>query len=112
MSTPLTPAFRTTTIALNKSDDPYEVDVRVGGEAVNYVEMTPSQVPDPGQKHQMSLNEETPMLDNSTLPTDTIVSPLQIRLNDRMNLQSKRRVVKVFLKSGKDNTTFDVVALL
>jgi hypothetical protein len=60
----------------------------------------------------MGINEEAPLLDNPTQPGAAAMLPLQVQLNDRVNLQSRRRAVKVWVKSGKAGTTFDVIGLL
>lgn len=112
MSDPLTPIFRTTTAAIDKADPALAVTVTVAGHPVTYVEMTPSQAPDPGEVHQMGVNAATPLVDNRTVNGAATMLPLQIQLNDRLNTTSRHMATKVYLKSGKDGTTFDVVGIL
>jgi hypothetical protein len=109
---PQTPVFRTTTVALDKADPALAVTVTVGGQAVSFVQMTPSKAPDVGLVHTMGLNAATPVLDNPTTSTMTTMLPLEIELSDRMNLASPYRVTRVYLKAGADGTTFDVVGIL
>jgi len=111
---PATPVRRQTTAAVDKGNTSVAVDVTVGGKTPTYVEMTPSQAPDSGSVHQMGLNEDTAanMLDNPTENGDTVMQALAVELNDDLNLESPFRVSQVYLKSGKDGTTFDVVSIL
>lgn len=114
-ASPQNPVFRNATVGpLDKADPAFAVTVTVGGNAVGYVQMTPSKAPDVGEVHQMGLNtnDAALMLDNPTTPTMTSMLPLAVELNDGMNLTSPYRVTRVYLKAGADGTTFDVVGIL
>lgn len=110
----LSPIRRQTVGPVNKGATSPAVDITVGNMTPTYVEMTPNQAPDAGSVHQMGINESTAaaLIDNPTAFGATTMLPLQVELNDDITLTSPYRASEVYIKSGKDATTYDVISIL
>lgn len=106
------PVRRQTVGPIAKGVTSAAIDVTIGGQTPTYVEMTPSLAPDPGSVHQMGLNTSATLLDNPTAAGATAMRELAVELNDDITKTSPYRVSQVYIKSGKDGTSFDVISIL